>query len=607
MLTLALFSHSRYLCGAERMLLNLALLLARDKTVRPVLLAPGEGELICQARRHGLAYQIVPAAPWYLLPPGDTGGYGRGAIECSEALEKILVDLNSDAVLINTMTNVPAMLAAVALDIPSLLWVHGVIDSLLLPGRVSQFAAPHDELLLHSATRVIALSNYTSRFCAQVMRRARLEVIPNWTPVDPQFAAPPGKYHSRQFACLNTFDRHKGYATLLEAAALLKAKQLDFELHLYGEGEVRSEMEDRAVALGLQGCVRFQGRTTDVQEVYDRCLGIVNPAQVEPFGMTLVEAMARKTPIVATRSGGPADIVVDGQSGYLVDRGDAAAIADRMQALLESPELAQRLGEEGFRRVCSHFSEEVARAAFLPVIEGAVSEFQGYDPAVKTLTKMYRLWLDRAADRPAHSTPGPFSATGSVQTAARLAKGSIRRTKALGKRALAVLGISAAAIPSASEASLVKNMLPGPAGARAAVGPSGAPLKFQSLRRKIRYRLVPNQGKWAGLDVLVCRDPLLAAGRLRLGVRSVSGLPLREAVSPLGEMGEKGWIGFRFSPIANSAGMPFEIEIAAEQPSPTDTLGVCESDTPGTAARGTAPRFELPWQRKALYCKTWHA
>ena len=41
------------------------------------------------------------------------------------------------------------------------------------------------------------------------------------------------------------------------------------------------------------------------------------------------------------------------QSGYLVERGDAAAMADRMQALLESPELAQRLGEEGFRRACS--------------------------------------------------------------------------------------------------------------------------------------------------------------------------------------------------------------------------------------------------------------
>jgi glycosyltransferase involved in cell wall biosynthesis len=445
MLTVALYSHSRYLCGAERMLLNLALLLERNKSIRPILLTPGEGELICQARRHGLTCQIIPAAPWYLLLPGDMTAYRNGVIECSEALKKTFVDFNIDAVLVNTMTNVPAMLAAVALEIPSLLWVHGVIDSLLLPARTSEFATPHDELLLHCATRVIALSNYTSRFCTEVLGRDHIDTIANWTPVDPHFTAAPNKYHSRQFACLNTFDPHKGYATLLEAAALLKARRVAFELNLYGDGEVRGKMERQAHALELRDCVRFQGRTTNVQEVYDRSLGIINPAHAEPFGMTLIEAMARKTPVIATRSGGPADIIVDGQSGYLVDRGDATAIANRMQALLESPYVAQCLGEEGFRRVCTHFNEEIARTAFLPVIEDAVSNFQGYLPAVKTLMKIYRLWLDQTAG----SSPPPAStarlANGSVHMAVRLAKGSIRRTKSLAKQALAALGVRDAA------------------------------------------------------------------------------------------------------------------------------------------------------------------
>ena len=105
-------------------------------------------------------------------------------------------------------------------------------------------------------------------------------------------------------------------------------------------------------------------------------------------------------------------------------------------------------GEQGFQRVCAHFNEEVARAAFLPVIEGAVSDFQGYDPAVKTLTKMYRLWLDQVANGPAHSTPASLSAAGAMQNAARLAKGSIRRTKALGKRVLAALGMRTAGLLS---------------------------------------------------------------------------------------------------------------------------------------------------------------
>jgi glycosyltransferase involved in cell wall biosynthesis len=612
MLTVALFSHSRYLCGAERMLLNLALLLERTGTVRPVLLVPGEGELACEAHRHGLACQMVPQPSWHLARPGDILDYCRGAIACSDALKQVLVDINSDAVLINTTTNVPPMLAAVALGIPSLLWVHGVIDSLLLPGRASEFATRHDELLLASATRVIALSNYTSDFCARMMGRTRLDVIHNWTPVDPQFVPPPDKYRSRRFACLNTFDRHKGYATLLKAAALLKARKILFELHLYGDGEVRGEMETRAAGLGVQDCVHFEGRTTRVQEVYDSSLGIVNPAQVEPFGMTLIEAMARKTPVVATRSGGPADIVVDGQTGYLVERGDAAAIADRMQALLESPELAQRLGEEGFQRVCTHFHEDPARAAFLPVIEEAVRDFQGYDPAVKTLTKIYRLWLDQTAGGAAGAGSASPSAASPVQKAARLAKGGIRRTKVLGRRVLTVLGIADPPRPAASDALLFENALAGPIGAKTAVDPSGTPQTFLPVRRKVRYRLVPNEGNWAGLDVLVSRDPLQAAGRLRLCVRTTSGRLLREATSSLGDMGEKGWLGFRFAPIANAGGTPFDVEFVAEKSSPTGTIAICKSETPETARPRTAtrkrvPRFGLPWQRKALYCKTWHA
>ena len=128
------------------------------------------------------------------------------------------------------MTSVPAMLAAVELDLPSLLWVHGVIDSLLLPGRSSEFAAPHDELLLHARNAGDRAAELHERLLRQVMQRTGLDVIPNWTPVDPHFTAPPDKYRSRRFACLNTFDPHKGHATLLKAAALLKAGKAPFEL-----------------------------------------------------------------------------------------------------------------------------------------------------------------------------------------------------------------------------------------------------------------------------------------------------------------------------------------------------------------------------------------
>ena len=103
------------------------------------------------------------------LVPASAGQHGRLPPRregLCKALRTTLVDLNSDAVLVNTLTSVPAMLAAVELGIPSLVWVHGVLDSLLLPERASEFAGPHDELLLHHANAGDRLPNYTSDFCA---------------------------------------------------------------------------------------------------------------------------------------------------------------------------------------------------------------------------------------------------------------------------------------------------------------------------------------------------------------------------------------------------------------------------------------------------------
>ncbi len=107
--------------------------------------------------------------------------------------------------------------------------------------------------------------------------------------------------------------------------------------------------------------------------------------------------------------------------------------------------MAQRLGEEGFRRIGTLFNEETAQAAFLPVIEAAVRDFHGYAPAVKTLTKIYRLWLDHAVRGPVRPALALRWTAVSTQKAARLAKRGLRRTATLGRHVLALLGLRGAA------------------------------------------------------------------------------------------------------------------------------------------------------------------
>jgi glycosyltransferase involved in cell wall biosynthesis len=76
----------------------------------------------------------------------------------------------------------------------------------------------------------------------------------------------------------------------------------------------------------------------------------------EPFGIPIIEAMAAGIPVVATRGGAFPETVDDGETGFLVERGDAAALAVALRRLLEHPELRQRMGARARRRVRSHFT-----------------------------------------------------------------------------------------------------------------------------------------------------------------------------------------------------------------------------------------------------------
>lgn len=85
---------------------------------------------------------------------------------------------------------------------------------------------------------------------------------------------------------------------------------------------------------------------------------LVNPSFSESFGMSLIEAMACSRPVVATRVGGMPEVVVDGQTGILVERGDAAALANALRRLITRPEECASLGAAGRRRAVERFAWE---------------------------------------------------------------------------------------------------------------------------------------------------------------------------------------------------------------------------------------------------------
>jgi glycosyltransferase involved in cell wall biosynthesis len=120
----------------------------------------------------------------------------------------------------------------------------------------------------------------------------------------------------------------KGYDLLVEAVARLVAAGTDVELEIIGVGPNGPALGERIAALGLAERVRLRGSLArgDLPGVLAAADLFASPSRREGFGVAIVEALATGLPVVATRSGGPEDIVGDGD-GVLVDPGSADALA----------------------------------------------------------------------------------------------------------------------------------------------------------------------------------------------------------------------------------------------------------------------------------------
>jgi glycosyltransferase involved in cell wall biosynthesis len=97
--------------------------------------------------------------------------------------------------------------------------------------------------------------------------------------------------------------------------------------------------------------VLLLGEVGDVAGLLARGRLFVLPSRSEGISLTLLEAMARGLPVVATRVGGTPEVVVDGETGLLVPPGDPAALADAILRLQRDPEAGRRMGEAGRPRV----------------------------------------------------------------------------------------------------------------------------------------------------------------------------------------------------------------------------------------------------------------
>jgi glycosyltransferase involved in cell wall biosynthesis len=167
-------------------------------------------------------------------------------------------------------------------------------------------------------------------------------------------------------------DRSKGHMLLLDSFQQVRQQLPNVRLLICGTTTTRDgydiKLRRRAADLGLGDTVIFAGFRQDMPAIYTGADVFCLPAESEPFGLVFLEAMAAGLPVVACRSGGVPEIVLDEQTGLMSDVGDVSALTANLLQLLTDKAFATKLGEAGRERAVREFAPDSVGESWVSIL-----------------------------------------------------------------------------------------------------------------------------------------------------------------------------------------------------------------------------------------------
>ncbi len=165
------------------------------------------------------------------------------------------------------------------------------------------------------------------------------------------------------FGVFGRLSNEKGQRTAVEAMSFLLQNNRRARLLIVGDGRDREELAALAASLGIADHVHFTGFQTDIRPFMSACDAVIVPSVKEGFGLAAVEAMAMERPVIASATGGLPEIVIQGETGFLIPCSDPNAVARSMESIIVDGDIAQAMGARGRERAREHFdlSKQIAR------------------------------------------------------------------------------------------------------------------------------------------------------------------------------------------------------------------------------------------------------
>jgi glycosyltransferase involved in cell wall biosynthesis len=223
--------------------------------------------------------------------------------------------------------------------------------------------------LLRGATKVLPWSTWTreSLIANYGVSVDRIEVLPPGVDTDRWQPTSRSAHGPLKILFVGGDLQRKGGETLLAAFRSLPPGKA--ELHLVTRTPAPSGDNIRTYH-GLQP------NQAELIAIYQQCDVFVLPTEAEAFGIAAIEASAVGMPVIATAVGGLTDIVIDGQTGYVIKPGDIRTLADRLQSLIAQPALRQQLGQAARERAVSRFDARANAQRIAHLLSETVSQLR---------------------------------------------------------------------------------------------------------------------------------------------------------------------------------------------------------------------------------------
>ncbi|HVT59927.1 MAG TPA: N-acetyl-alpha-D-glucosaminyl L-malate synthase BshA [Thermoanaerobaculia bacterium] len=193
--------------------------------------------------------------------------------------------------------------------------------------------------------------------------RNQIDVVPNF--IDPaRYERMRGLPGARRWArpderVLIHISNFRPVKRVVDVVAIFERvlREVPSRLLMVGDGPDRGKVEQHCRERGICDAITFIGSLPLIEEVLVGADLFLLPSETESFGLSALEAMACEVPVVATAAGGLPEVVVDGETGYLLPVGDVEAMAAAANSLLRDPARRRAMGAAGRARAVAHFNQ----------------------------------------------------------------------------------------------------------------------------------------------------------------------------------------------------------------------------------------------------------